>query len=158
MYNICSAIYTTILQVIRSALLWAHSEYKFMLLHVSRTKLNYNPPKEDGSVYKIELQGISVTTMRQILDYIFSGEVIILITKYYINISLSYEKPWLLKLWFSGPENNTNICFIHLKIKHLIVDLFLWVPSLNDFQKSLSITINSIIINYNYIHLWLHIY
>lgn len=64
-----------------------------MLLHVSRTKLNYNPPKEDGSVYKIELQGISVTTMRQILDYIFSGEVIILIKKYYINLSLSYGKP-----------------------------------------------------------------
>uniref|UniRef100_A0A672LGN1 Gigaxonin n=1 Tax=Sinocyclocheilus grahami TaxID=75366 RepID=A0A672LGN1_SINGR len=40
-----------------------------------RTKLNYNPPKEDGSVYKIELQGISVMTMRQILDYIFSGEI-----------------------------------------------------------------------------------
>uniref|UniRef100_A0A672PJ16 Gigaxonin n=1 Tax=Sinocyclocheilus grahami TaxID=75366 RepID=A0A672PJ16_SINGR len=40
-----------------------------------RTKLNYNPPKEDGSVYKIELQGISVTTMRQILEYIFSGEI-----------------------------------------------------------------------------------
>ncbi|TRY84675.1 hypothetical protein DNTS_017757, partial [Danionella cerebrum] len=39
-----------------------------------RTKLNYNPPKDDGSVYRIELQGISVTTMRQILDYIFSGE------------------------------------------------------------------------------------
>ncbi len=80
-----------------------------MLLHASRTKLNYNPPKEDGSVYKIELQGISVTTMRQILDYIFSGEVIILLTKYYINVSLGYEKPWLLKLWFPGTENNTNI-------------------------------------------------
>ncbi|KTF72948.1 hypothetical protein cypCar_00046608 [Cyprinus carpio] len=40
-----------------------------------RTKLIYNPPKEDGSVYKIELQGISVTTMRQILEYIFSGEI-----------------------------------------------------------------------------------
>ncbi|XP_056622637.1 gigaxonin [Triplophysa dalaica] len=40
-----------------------------------RTKLNYNPPKEDGSVYKIELQGISVSTIRQILDYIFSGEI-----------------------------------------------------------------------------------
>ncbi|XP_051580040.1 gigaxonin-like [Myxocyprinus asiaticus] len=40
-----------------------------------RTKLNYSPPKEDGSVYKIELQGISVPTMRQILDYIFSGEI-----------------------------------------------------------------------------------
>ncbi|XP_029109122.1 gigaxonin isoform X2 [Scleropages formosus] len=40
-----------------------------------RTKLNYNPPKEDGSVYAIELQGISVPTMKQILDYIFSGEI-----------------------------------------------------------------------------------
>ncbi|KAG9273044.1 gigaxonin [Astyanax mexicanus] len=40
-----------------------------------RTKLNYNPPKEDGSVYKIELQGISFLIMKQILDYIFSGEI-----------------------------------------------------------------------------------
>ncbi|KAG2469752.1 GAN protein, partial [Polypterus senegalus] len=40
-----------------------------------RTKLNYNPPKEDGSVYKIELQGISVAVMNEILDYIFSGEI-----------------------------------------------------------------------------------
>ncbi|KAM9503854.1 gigaxonin-like isoform 1-T1 [Salvelinus alpinus] len=40
-----------------------------------RTKLNYNPPKEDGSMYTIELQGISVTIMKQILDYIFSGEI-----------------------------------------------------------------------------------
>ncbi|XP_023682910.1 gigaxonin isoform X2 [Paramormyrops kingsleyae] len=40
-----------------------------------RTKLNYSPPKEDGSVYTIQLQGISVTTMKQILDYIFSGEI-----------------------------------------------------------------------------------
>ncbi len=78
-----------------------------MQIHVTscfQDQLNYNPPKEDGSVYKIELQGISVTTMRQILDYIFSGEVIILLTQYYINVSLSYGKPLLLKLWFSGPE------------------------------------------------------
>ncbi|KAJ8281223.1 hypothetical protein GJAV_G00064990 [Gymnothorax javanicus] len=40
-----------------------------------RTKLNYNPPKEDGSVYTIELQGISMPIMKQILDYIFSGEI-----------------------------------------------------------------------------------
>ncbi|XP_065134864.2 gigaxonin isoform X1 [Paramisgurnus dabryanus] len=40
-----------------------------------RTKLTYNPPKEDGSVYRIVLEGISVTTIRQILDYIFSGEI-----------------------------------------------------------------------------------
>ncbi|XP_030646596.1 gigaxonin [Chanos chanos] len=40
-----------------------------------RTKLNYNPPKEDGSVYRIELQGISVPIMRKILEYIFSGEI-----------------------------------------------------------------------------------
>ena len=40
-----------------------------------RTKLNYNPPKEDGSVYRIELQGVSMDTMKQILEYIFSGEV-----------------------------------------------------------------------------------
>ncbi|MBN3298232.1 GAN protein, partial [Amia calva] len=40
-----------------------------------RTRLNYNPPKEDGSVYKIELQGISVSVMNEILDYIFSGEI-----------------------------------------------------------------------------------
>lgn len=40
-----------------------------------RTKINYNPPKEDGSVYRIELQGVSMAIMKQILDYIFSGEV-----------------------------------------------------------------------------------
>lgn len=40
-----------------------------------RTKLNYNPPKDDGSTYKIELEGISVTIMREILDYIFSGQI-----------------------------------------------------------------------------------
>lgn len=40
-----------------------------------RTKLNYNPPKEDGSAYRIELQGISMPVMKQILDYIFCGEV-----------------------------------------------------------------------------------
>lgn len=40
-----------------------------------RTKLNYNPPKEDGSTYRIELQGVSMAIMKQILDYIFSGEV-----------------------------------------------------------------------------------
>ncbi|XP_017321055.1 gigaxonin isoform X2 [Ictalurus punctatus] len=40
-----------------------------------RTKLNYNPPKEDGSTYRIELQGISMPIMKQILDYIFSGEI-----------------------------------------------------------------------------------
>lgn len=28
-----------------------------------RTKLNYNPPKDDGSTYKIELEGISVMVM-----------------------------------------------------------------------------------------------
>ncbi|KAM9480906.1 gigaxonin isoform 1-T1 [Clarias gariepinus] len=40
-----------------------------------RTKLNYNPPKADGSTYRIELQGISMPIMKQILDYIFSGEI-----------------------------------------------------------------------------------
>uniref|UniRef100_A0A7N6AIC0 BTB domain-containing protein n=1 Tax=Anabas testudineus TaxID=64144 RepID=A0A7N6AIC0_ANATE len=40
-----------------------------------RTKLNYNPPKQDGSMYRIELQGVSMAIMRQILDYIFSGEI-----------------------------------------------------------------------------------
>lgn len=40
-----------------------------------RTKLNYNPPRADGSVYRIELQGVAMATMRQILDYIFSGEI-----------------------------------------------------------------------------------
>ncbi|XP_008309617.1 gigaxonin [Cynoglossus semilaevis] len=40
-----------------------------------RTKLNYNPPKQDGSMYRIELQGVSMATMKQILDYIFSGEI-----------------------------------------------------------------------------------
>ncbi|XP_015244417.1 gigaxonin [Cyprinodon tularosa] len=42
-----------------------------------RTKLNYNPPKEDGSTYRIELQGVSMSVMKQILDYIFSGEIIL---------------------------------------------------------------------------------
>ncbi|XP_060892366.1 gigaxonin [Labrus mixtus] len=40
-----------------------------------RTKLNYNPPKEDGSTYRIELQGVSMSIMKHILDYIFSGEI-----------------------------------------------------------------------------------
>ncbi|GLD71521.1 gigaxonin isoform X1, partial [Lates japonicus] len=40
-----------------------------------RTKLNYNPPKEDGSTYRIELQGVSMAIMKHILDYIFSGEI-----------------------------------------------------------------------------------
>ncbi|XP_044289877.1 gigaxonin isoform X2 [Varanus komodoensis] len=40
-----------------------------------RTKLNYNPPKDDGSTYKIELDGISVDIMKEILDYIFSGQI-----------------------------------------------------------------------------------
>lgn len=40
-----------------------------------RTKLNYNPPKQDGSAYRIELQGVSMTTMKQILEYIFNGDV-----------------------------------------------------------------------------------
>lgn len=40
-----------------------------------RTKLNYNPPKDDGSTYRIELQGVSMAIMKQILDYIFSGDV-----------------------------------------------------------------------------------
>ncbi|XP_032087343.1 gigaxonin [Thamnophis elegans] len=40
-----------------------------------RTKLNYNSPKNDGSVFKIELEGISVETMKEILDYIFSGQI-----------------------------------------------------------------------------------
>ncbi|KAF2984211.1 hypothetical protein EK904_013345 [Melospiza melodia maxima] len=39
------------------------------------TKLNYNPPKDDGSTYKIELEGISVDIMKEILDYIFSGQI-----------------------------------------------------------------------------------
>ncbi|KAF3689268.1 Gigaxonin Kelch-like protein 16 [Channa argus] len=40
-----------------------------------RTKLNYNPPKADGSMYRIELQGVSMAIMKQILDYVFSGEI-----------------------------------------------------------------------------------
>ncbi|XP_056908807.1 gigaxonin isoform X1 [Takifugu flavidus] len=40
-----------------------------------RTKLNYNPPKQDGSAYRIELQGVSMTIMKQILEYIFSGDI-----------------------------------------------------------------------------------
>ncbi|XP_034031617.1 gigaxonin isoform X2 [Thalassophryne amazonica] len=42
-----------------------------------RTKLNYNPPKDDGSTYRIELEGVSMSIMKQILDYIFSGEIIL---------------------------------------------------------------------------------
>lgn len=49
-------------------------DFFFFCLFV-RTKINYNPPKEDGSVYRIELQGVSMAIMKQILDYIFSGEV-----------------------------------------------------------------------------------
>ncbi|XP_018410884.1 PREDICTED: gigaxonin [Nanorana parkeri] len=40
-----------------------------------RAKLNYNPPKTDGSIYRIEMEGISVTIMKEILDYIFSGQI-----------------------------------------------------------------------------------
>nr|AAH80381.1 MGC81691 protein [Xenopus laevis] len=40
-----------------------------------RAKLNYNPPKNDGSIYRIELEGISVDVMKEILDYIFSGQI-----------------------------------------------------------------------------------
>ncbi|PIO05242.1 hypothetical protein AB205_0005290 [Aquarana catesbeiana] len=40
-----------------------------------RAKLNYNPPKDDGSIYRIQMEGISVTIMKEILDYIFSGQV-----------------------------------------------------------------------------------
>lgn len=47
----------------------------FHLFCSFRTKLNYNPPKQDGSAYRIELQGVSMTIMKQILDYIFSGDV-----------------------------------------------------------------------------------
>ncbi|XP_068169890.1 gigaxonin [Antennarius striatus] len=42
-----------------------------------RTKLHYNPPKEDGSTYRIELQGVTMPIMKQILDYIFSGEIVL---------------------------------------------------------------------------------
>ncbi|XP_063293296.1 gigaxonin [Pelobates fuscus] len=40
-----------------------------------RAKLNYNPPKCDGTPYRIELQGISVSIMKEILDYLFSGQI-----------------------------------------------------------------------------------
>ncbi|KAM8860571.1 gigaxonin isoform 1-T1 [Synchiropus picturatus] len=40
-----------------------------------RTKLTYNPPKADGSPYRIELQGVSMSIMKHILDFIFSGEI-----------------------------------------------------------------------------------
>ncbi|XP_006008116.1 gigaxonin [Latimeria chalumnae] len=40
-----------------------------------RTKLNYDPPKNDGSLYMIELEGISFTVMNEILDYLFSGTI-----------------------------------------------------------------------------------
>ncbi|XP_071199249.1 gigaxonin-like isoform X2 [Salvelinus alpinus] len=59
---------------VQKNILAAASPY-ISILTSHRTKLNYNPPKEDGSMYTIELQGISVTIMKQILDYIFSGEI-----------------------------------------------------------------------------------
>ncbi|XP_053556654.1 gigaxonin [Bombina bombina] len=40
-----------------------------------RTKLNYNPPKFDGTIYRIELDGISMAVMKEILDYLFSGQI-----------------------------------------------------------------------------------
>ncbi|XP_072452058.1 gigaxonin isoform X1 [Chiloscyllium punctatum] len=40
-----------------------------------RTKLNYTPPADDGSVYKIILDGISVAVMHELLDYMFSGQI-----------------------------------------------------------------------------------
>ncbi|XP_059849123.1 gigaxonin isoform X1 [Hypanus sabinus] len=40
-----------------------------------RTKLNYTSPTDDGSVYKIVLDGISVAVMRELLDYMFSGQI-----------------------------------------------------------------------------------
>ncbi|XP_067905285.1 gigaxonin isoform X2 [Heterodontus francisci] len=40
-----------------------------------RTKLNYTAPTDDGSVYKITLDGISVAVMRELLDYMFSGQI-----------------------------------------------------------------------------------
>lgn len=49
--------------------------FALFLFSSLRTKLNYNPPKDDGSTYKIELEGISVDIMKEILDYIFSGQV-----------------------------------------------------------------------------------
>ncbi|KAM7332404.1 hypothetical protein ACRRTK_009112 [Alexandromys fortis] len=57
-----------------------------------RTKLNYNPPKDDGSTYKIELEGISVMVMREILDYIFSGQV--------------HMKDVMSALWVSGLDSS----------------------------------------------------
>lgn len=51
------------------------SRVGFISLCPIRTKLNYNPPKQDGSAYRIELQGVSMTSMKQILEYIFSGDV-----------------------------------------------------------------------------------
>ncbi|EMP36221.1 Gigaxonin [Chelonia mydas] len=53
----------------------AEKRQHFSAAAFRRTKLNYNPPKDDGSTYKIELEGISVEIMREILDYIFSGQV-----------------------------------------------------------------------------------
>lgn len=53
----------------------AGSSFHLLLSSSTRTKLNYNPPKQDGSAYRIELQGVSMSIMKQILDYIFSGEV-----------------------------------------------------------------------------------
>lgn len=56
-------------------MLLCRSRVVFISFCSIRTKLNYNPPKQDGSAYKIELQGVSMTTMKQILEYIFNGDV-----------------------------------------------------------------------------------
>uniref|UniRef100_A0A8C4PZY5 Gigaxonin n=2 Tax=Eptatretus burgeri TaxID=7764 RepID=A0A8C4PZY5_EPTBU len=40
-----------------------------------RTKFTYSPPKQDGMVYRIPLEGIDACVMREILDYIYTGEV-----------------------------------------------------------------------------------
>ncbi|XP_059507724.1 gigaxonin [Stegostoma tigrinum] len=40
-----------------------------------RTKLNYTAPTDDGSVYKIILDGISGAVMHELLDYVFSGQI-----------------------------------------------------------------------------------
>ncbi|XP_007887458.1 gigaxonin [Callorhinchus milii] len=40
-----------------------------------RTKLNYTPPTDDGSVYKIVLDGISFAVMQELLDYMFTGQI-----------------------------------------------------------------------------------
>uniref|UniRef100_S4RQ10 Gigaxonin n=1 Tax=Petromyzon marinus TaxID=7757 RepID=S4RQ10_PETMA len=40
-----------------------------------RTKFNYSPPKNNGTVFKITLEGVGLSVIHEILEYIYTGEV-----------------------------------------------------------------------------------